>query len=396
VLSAIEDHAAGRFARPFLYWMIDLLKAVRVVGAGPAGLMAAEVLSSAGLQVTIVDHQAKPSRKFLLAGRGGLNLTHSEPIERLLARYGSARPMLEPAIRAFSPDDVRTWVAGLGVETFIGSSGRVFPVGMKASPLLRAWLRRLEGLGVVLKSREVWTDFDDVSTVLALGGASWPELGSDGGWVPIFEKAGVAVSPLQASNGRQRVAWRQGFADNFAGTPIKNVSVSTGGLSQRGEIMIARDGIEGGAVYAVASAGVRELVIDLKPDVSETEVAEKMAKRFRKDSRSNFLRKAFNLSPSAIGLMAEAKSDDPKHVVIPIVGAGDLRRAISTRGGVAFSEVDENFQLRKYPNTYVVGEMLDWDAPTGGYLLQACFSTARLAAMDLVKRLGATPLPPSA
>jgi uncharacterized flavoprotein (TIGR03862 family) len=289
--------------------------------------------------------------------------------------------------RAFSPDDVKTWVAGLGVETFVGSSGRVFPVGMKASPLLRAWLRRLEGLGVVLQSRTAWTGFDDVPTVLGLGGASWPELGSDGSWVSVFEKAGIIVAPLQASNGRQRVAWRAGFADKFAGTPIKNVAVSAGALTQRGEVMIARDGIEGGAVYAVAGVGVRELVIDLKPDISEAEVTEKTAKRFRKDSRSNFLRKAFNLSPAAIGLMSEVKSDDPKRVVVPIVGAGDLKRAISSRGGVAFSEVDENFRLLKFPNTYVVGEMLDWDAPTGGYLLQACFSTARWAAMDLLKRL---------
>jgi uncharacterized flavoprotein (TIGR03862 family) len=360
---------------------------VRVVGAGSAGLMAAEVLASAGMLVTIVDHQPKPSRKFLLAGRGGLNLTHSEPLDRLLARYGAARPMLEPAVRAFSPDDVRAWATGLGVETFIGSSGRVFPVGMKASPLLRAWLRRLDGLGVVLQSRAAWKGFDEVPTVLAVGGASWPELGSDGGWVSVFEKAGVAVSPLHASNGRQRVVWRVGFADKFAGTPIKNVSVSAGGLTQRGEVMIARDGIEGGAVYAVAGAGVRELVIDLKPDISDAEVAEKTAKRFRKDSRSNFLRKAFNLSPAAIGLMAEAKSDDPKRVVVPIVGAGDLRRAISSRGGVAFSEVDENFRLRKFPNIYVVGEMLDWDAPTGGYLLQACFATARWAATDIVNNM---------
>ena len=261
---------------------------MRVVGAGPAGLMAAEVLASAGLQVTIVDHQAKPSRKFLLAGRGGLNLTHSEPIDRLLARFGSARSMIEPAIRAFAPDDVRSWCLGLGVETFIGSSGRLFPVGMKASPLLRAWLRRLEGLGAVLQSRTGWTGFDDVPTILALGGASWPELGSDGSWVSIFEKAGVSVASLKASNGRQRVAWRPGFADKFAGTPIKNIAVAAGALTQRGEIMIARDGIEGGAVYAVAGADVRELVIDLKPDISEAEVAEKVAKRFRKDSRSNF------------------------------------------------------------------------------------------------------------
>ena len=386
---------AGLVARPFLYGMKNLSNAVRVVGAGPAGLMAAEVLASASLQVTIVDHQPKPSRKLLLAGRGGLNLTHSEPIERLLARYGAGRSKLEPAIRAFLPDDVRSWCAGLGVETFIGSSGRVFPVGMKASPLLRAWLRRLEALGVVLQSRQSWSGFDEMPTILAMGGASWPELGSDGSWVSVFEKAGISFAPLKASNGRQRVAWRPGFADKFAGTPIKNVSVSAGGLTQRGEIMIARDGVEGGAVYAVSGADVKALLIDLKPDLSEADVEARIAKRWKKDSRANFLRKAFNLAPAAIGLMAEVKAENPKHVVVPIVGAGDLRRAISTRGGVSFSEVNENFELLKFPHTYVVGEMLDWDAPTGGYLLQACFSTARWAAMDLLKQLGVTPPLPS-
>ncbi len=368
---------------------------VRVVGAGPAGLMAAEVLATAGLRVTIIDHQAKPSRKFLLAGRGGLNLTHSEPIERFLDRYGAARPQLEPAIRAFSPNDVRAWAKGLGVDTFVGSSGRVFPVGMKASPLLRAWLRRLDGLGVRLQSRMTWQGFDDVPTVLALGGASWPELGSDAAWGEIFKRSGIAVTPLQASNGRQKVTWSAPFVAKHAGAPIKNVAVSAGGRRQRGEIMIARDGIEGGAIYAVASSAHGALTIDLKPDLSHVQVQERLTRRRKKDSRSTFLRKVFGLTPAAIGLMAEAGADNPKEVTLQIAGPDDLRRAISTHGGVAFTEVDDHFRLHKFPNTYVVGEMLDWDAPTGGYLLQACFSTARWAACDMARRLGATPPLPS-
>ena len=354
--------------------------------------MAAEVLAVVGLQVTIVDHQVKPARKFLLAGRGGLNITHSEPLDLFLSRYGEARERLAPAISDFGPEALREWCNGLGIETFVGTSGRVFPVGMKASQLLRAWLRRLDGLGVKLESQTAWQGFDDVPTVLAMGGASWPELGSDGRWVREFEKAGVIVSPLWPSNGRLRVAWPHEFSAKHAGQPIKNVAVRFGEKSQRGEVMISSDGIEGGAIYAVGHGGSGELVIDLKPDLSPDHVAARVAKRRPKDSRSSFLRKAFNLSPAAIGLMRAMGSEDPKCVVVPIMGQGDLRRAISTRGGVAFSEVDAHFKLRKVRNTWVVGEMLDWDAPTGGYLLQACFSTARWAAQDVVREMRATRL----
>jgi uncharacterized flavoprotein (TIGR03862 family) len=370
-----------------------LKKRVRVVGSGPAGLHAAEVLASAGLAVEIVDHHKSPARKFLLAGRGGLNLTHSDTLDFFLNRYGADRALLEPAIRDFPPEAVRAWCQGLGVETFIGSSGRVFPKGLRASPLLRAWLRRLGELGVTLKSQTAWTGFDDVPTILALGGASWPELGSDAAWVKIFEAAGIRVNPLQPSNGRQLVKWSEHFATRFAGTPLKNVTVTVGAQTVRGEVMITRDGIEGGAIYAVSRA-LREtksetLTLDLKPDMTAAMVQERLAWPQGKESRSNFLRKALGLAPVGISLLREAKSDNPKSVVIALQGAAEIRRAISTAGGVAAEEVDGNFRLHKFPNTYVVGEMLDWDAPTGGYLLQACFSTARRAATALVSDLKA-------
>lgn len=366
-------------------------KRVRVVGSGPAGLCAAEVLASAGLAVEIIDHHKSPARKFLLAGRGGLNLTHSEPLDYFLNRYGSDRAFLEPAIRDFPPDAVREWAKGLGVETFIGSSGRVFPVGLRASPLLRAWMRRLDEQGVTLKSNTPWNGFDDVPTILALGGASWPELGSDGAWVKIFETAGIHVAPLKPSNGRQLVTWSEHFATRFAGTPLKNVAVTAAGRTVRGEIMITRDGIEGGAVYALSRAlresGAQSLSLDLKPDMTAEMVTQRLAWPRGKETRTNFLRKALGLAPVGISLLREAGHDNPKSIVIALKGSAEIRRAISTAGGVAKEEVDENFRLRKFPNTYVAGEMLDWDAPTGGYLLQAIFSTARRAALAMASDL---------
>jgi predicted Rossmann fold flavoprotein len=362
---------------------------VRVVGAGPAGLMAAEILASTGLSVTIVDHHKHPARKFLLAGRGGLNLTHSEPLAYFLKRYSSGREWLEPAIRVFPPDALRAWCHGLGIETFVGSSSRVFPKGMRASPLLRAWLRRLQSLGVTLQSQSPWTGFDDIPTILALGGASWPELGSDAAWVKIFESAGVGVNPLQPSNGRQLMTWSDHFSSRFAGTPLKNVDVTVAGRTVRGEVMITRDGIEGGAVYSLSPQFRTSsiMLIDLKPDMSAAVLSERMAFPQGKQSRSNYWRKVAGLSPIAISLMREASSENPKHVTITTKGPAAISRAISTAGGVAASEFDEHFRLRKFPNTFVVGEMLDWDAPTGGYLLQACFSTAYVAAKAMASAL---------
>lgn len=365
-------------------------KIARVVGAGPAGLMAAEVLAQAGVRVTIIDHHQSPGRKFLLAGRGGLNLTHAEPLDNFLKRYGGAQSQLEPAIRAFPPTAVRDWCAGLGIETFVGSSGRIFPSCLKASPVLRAWLRRLDGLGVTLQSGTAWTGFDGTPTILAMGGASWPELGSDAAWVPVFRQANIAVTSLLPANGRQRVAWSEHFSHRFAGEPVKNVALTIAGRTVRGEIMVTRDGLEGGAVYALSSAlrtTVGELLVDLKPDLSGSDVTKRLTRPRGKDSRANHLRKVFNLSPVAIGLMREAKAENPKQVRVTLQGAADIRRAISTAGGVAFSEVDGNLRLHRQPNNWVAGEMLDWEAPTGGYLLQACLSTARWAALDCLRRL---------
>jgi uncharacterized flavoprotein (TIGR03862 family) len=368
-------------------------KQVRVVGAGPAGLMAAEVLARAGTRVEIIDHHPHPARKFILAGRGGLNITHSERLDDLLERYGDGRPFLEHAIRAFPPEAVRSWCWGLGIETFIGTSGRVFPSDLKASPLLRAWLRRLEGLGVVRHASVPWQGFDDVPTILAMGGASWPELGSDAAWVSVFQRQGIDVTPLTPSNSRHLVPWSDYMAKHFAGTPVKNVALSAGGRTVRGEIMIMDDGIEGGAIYALSAqlrAPETELVIDLKPDLSDAQVAERLSRPRGKDSRSTFLRKTLNLPAVSIALMKECAAESPKRLHLKLQGPAGLRRAISTAGGVARSEVDENYRLRKVPNTWAVGEMLDWDAPTGGYLLQACFSTARWAAEDCLRHLNLT------
>ena len=368
---------------------------VKIIGAGPSGLMAAEVLASAGHRVTIHDAMASPARKFLLAGRGGLNLTHSEPLEHFLTRYGEAQAFLEPAIRAFPPASLIAWANGLGIETFTGSSGRVFPKQMKASPLLRAWLRRLDGMGVRLASRSRWQGFDGTPTILAMGGASWPHLGSDAAWVPVFAERGIAVHPFRPSNSRFRVAWSEHFATKFAGVPLKNLALTYAGQRVRGEAMISAEGIEGGAIYALSrhlrDAPGQPLLIDLRPDLSEEALAARLARPRGKESLSNWLRKAAGLTPAAISLLRETGTTPDargiKAVALNIGPPASLARAISSAGGVAREEVDAHFQLVKVPLTYCVGEMLDWEAPTGGYLLQACFSTAVMAAQHLAARL---------
>ena len=356
--------------------------------------MAAEVLATGGASVTIFDHMAAPARKFLLAGRGGLNLTHSEPLEQLLTRYGEFRPFLEPAIRAFPPSALIEWCHGLGIETFVGSSGRVFPKQMKASPLLRAWLKRLDGLGVKLKTRSRWQGFDGTPTILAMGGASWPHLGSDAQWVPVLQAAGITVNPFKPANSRFLVSWSKVFRERFAGTPVKNVALTYAGHRVKGEVMISAEGIEGGAIYAL-SKGMREkpghpLLIDLRPDLTAEALTARLARPRGKDSQSNFLRKVAGLTPVAISLLREtgiaADASGIKAVPVQILRPAGIARAISSAGGIAREEVDSNFQLRKMPGVYAVGEMLDWEAPTGGYLLQACFSTAVAAARDCLKQ----------
>ncbi|MCU1483759.1 MAG: NAD(FAD)-utilizing dehydrogenase [Actinomycetia bacterium] len=375
-----------------------------VVGGGPGGLMAAEVLATARVAVTVLERMPSVGRKLLLAGRGGLNLTHTEGLEAFLDRYGPARPRLEAAIRAFDPDDLRAWAAGLGQETFVGSSGRVFPEAFRATPLLRAWLGRLDHLGVEVRTRTAWTGWGDDAdvTVLALGGASWPRVGSDGAWVGLMGE--IEVAPLRPANCGFVVAWTGTFRDRFAGTPLKNVELSGGGGSARGDAVVTRGGIEGGAVYALA-AGLRDeiaaeghavLAVDLRPDATVDVLAARLEGR-PKESTANVLRRA-GIDAVGAGLAREATGnelpDDPaalaallKAVPVRLVRAYPLARAISTAGGIAFDEVDDDFMLRRRPGTFVAGEMLDWEAPTGGYLLQATFSTAVAAAHGALRWL---------
>ena len=393
---------------------------VAVIGAGPAGLMAAEVLAERGARVTIYDRMPSAGRKFLLAGRGGLNLTHSEDIGPFLSRYGAAMPHLRAAIEAFPPAAVRAWCEGLGQDTFVGSSGRVFPKAFKTSPLLRAWLRRLDGVGVAFKLRHHWTGWDEQgdtmfetpegnvgvhadATVLALGGASWPRLGSDGGWVDALANAGVAVAPLRPANCGFVVNWSDVFRERFEGQPLKRIGLSFGGQSVRGEALITRQGLEGGGIYAlaaplreaIAAAGEAVLHIALRPDLTAADLQRRLEAPRHKQSLSTFLRKTVNLSPPAIGLLHEAIVSTPGRfaemdaadlaalidaVPVRLVGTASLDRAISTAGGVSFDAIYDAFMLRRRPGVFVAGEMLDWEAPTGGYLLQASFATGVMAA----------------
>jgi uncharacterized flavoprotein (TIGR03862 family) len=366
---------------------------VTIVGAGPAGLMAAEVLATGGAKVTILDHMPNPARKFLLAGRGGLNLTHSEPMEALLERYGPAKEFLTPAIRAFPPSALVEWVNGLGIETFVGSSGRVFPKQMKASPLLRAWLKRLEALGVTLKSRTRWEGFDGNTTILAMGGASWPQLGSDAEWIPILRAENIRVNAFRPANSRFLVEWTPVFRNRFAGTPVKNVGLNYAGTKVRGELMISSEGIEGGAIYAISrhmrDAPGQILYVDLRPDLTAEVLNERLARPRGKDTQSNWLRKVAGLSPVGISLLRETGApitgEGIKAVAIKIMRPASLVKAISSAGGVALTELDEHFKIKSLGNAYAIGEMVDWEAPTGGYLLQACFSSAVAAARDILQ-----------
>lgn len=391
-----------------------------VVGGGPAGLIAAEVLARAGVAVTVYDRMPSPARKLLLAGHGGLNITHSEDRERMLARYGPSAGRLAPMLAAFSPAELREWCAGLGEETFVGSSGRVFPRSFRATPLVRAWLARLADLGVRIERRQRWTGWTDDGrghlfastdgevtevagdvTLFALGGASWPRLGSDGGWVSLFTERGVAVAPLRAANVGVRVGWSPTFAERFEGAPLKQVSLTVRGHGGpvRGDAMVTRTGLEGGPVYALG-APIRDaldadgrcaLDVDLRPDLTATQLAERLRRRRPKDSGSTWLRRAVGLDPVAIALVREAGAgtlpQDPgataellKAVPVTVTATMPIEKAISTAGGIAWSEVDEALMLHRMPGTFVAGEMLDWEAPTGGYLLQASFSTGVVAA----------------
>ena len=401
---------------------------VAIVGAGPAGLIAAETVAAAGASVIVHDRMPSVARKFLMAGRGGLNLTHSEPLDSFLARYGNASPLLRDAIEVFPPQALRDWAQGLGQETFIGSSGRVFPKAFKASPLLRAWLSRLDGLGVRFALRHRWLGWDEGgalrfetpqgphtikprATILALGGASWPRLGSDGGWRDILLSRGIAVSDLRPANCGFRVGWSDSFRERFEGQPLKNVALAFETHTSRGEIVITKDGIEGGGIYAlsavlregIATKGHATLTIDLRPDITSPDIVTRLSRPRGKQSIATFLRKALTLPPLAIGLLHEATfhrgtklSAMPPGALAGLIhalpvrveGTAPLARAISTAGGVAFSEIGPDFSLRRHPDVFIAGEMLDWEAPTGGYLLQASFATGVAAGRGALARLG--------
>jgi len=383
-----------------------MTKTAAVIGAGPAGLMAAEVLSAGGIAVTVYDRMPSVGRKFLMAGRGGLNLTHSESFEKFLSRYGAASVHLRPALEAFPPSALVDWANMLDAEAFIGSSGRIFPKAMKASPLLRAWLARLGRQNVQFRLRHDWRGWTDRAlrfrtadseitethdiTVLALGGASWPRLGADGGWTTLLQEKGVEIAPLRPANMGFDVNWSEVFRSRFGGQPLKNVTLQFDGHAARGDAMITSYGIEGGAIYTLSSALREALVgakpitleIDLRPDLSQQQILTRLARPQGKDSRANYLRKSLGLSALEINLLRDTVTPPErlKSIALAITGHQPIARAISTVGGISFDAVDDTLMLKAIPNTYAIGEMLDWEAPTGGYLLQACFSTAMFAA----------------
>ena len=406
-------------------------EAIAIVGGGPAGLMSAEVLSQAGQTVDVYDAMPSVGRKFLLAGIGGLNITHSEDYTRFCARFGSEQRFLRPALDQFTPDDLRQWVHGLGIETFVGTSGRVFPKEMKAAPLLRAWLHRLRSQGVRFHARHRWqgwhpdgalliTDATSQTlslrpnaTLLALGGASWPRLGSDGRWVPLLAEQGVGITPLQSANCGFEVAWSEHLKNKFAGEPLKSVRIClTDQLGQThertGECLISQDGIEGSLIYALSrplretlnAHGRATFYIDLLPDHDADRVLNTLCHRGRK-SLSSHLKSSLGLSGVKTALLYEVLDKEHladlttlvaaiKALPITVHATRPITEAISSGGGVCFDSIDDRLMLRKQPGVFVAGEMLDWEAPTGGYLLTACLATGRQAARGVLDWLRAT------
>jgi len=367
-----------------------------VVGAGPAGLLAAEAMARAGRTVLIAEARPSAARKFLMAGKSGLNLTMDEPLATFLPPYAEAAPALRPALTAFGPAEVQQWARDLGQPVFTGSSGRVFPKAMKASPLLRAWLARLRDLGVRLETRWRWTGWTDAfvfdtpggarriaprTAVLACGGASWARLGSDGAWAGLM--GDVPLAPFQPANMGFAVNWSAHMARHF-GTPVKNVGLRAGPTTLRGEFVISRDGVEGGGIYAL-SRPLREgaqLTLDLAPDLSLDTVRARLARPRGKTSLANHLRKTLRLDPVKQALLMEFARPLPddiaplvKALPAPLIGPRPMDQAISTAGGIRLDALDDHLMIRARPGIFAAGEMLDWEAPTGGYLLTACLAT---------------------
>jgi uncharacterized flavoprotein (TIGR03862 family) len=398
---------------------------IAIIGGGPAGLMAAEAANAAGAQVDLYDAMASVGRKFLLAGKGGLNLTHSEPSEKFLSRYGARRVQIAPQIASFGPDALRAWARGLGINTFVGSSGRVFPSDLKAAPLLRAWLRRLRQAGVRFHMRHRWSGWDERgalcfatavgalsvqadAVVLALGGGSWPKLGSDGRWVPLLAGRGLHIAPLQPTNCGFDVGWSEHFRTKFAGYPVKSVAVvmrnDAGAESWHpGEFVITETGVEGGVIYAVSASlrdeimakGVATLRLDLAPDRDVPRLTHDLSRPRGKRTMATHLQRQAHIEGVKAGLLRDVvtKEDfaDParlaaaiKALPLRLIAPRSLEEAISTAGGVPFEALDERLMIRALPGLFCAGEMVDWEAPTGGYLLTACFATGRAAGAGAV------------
>ncbi|MDG6095278.1 TIGR03862 family flavoprotein [Acetobacter sp. AN02] len=397
-----------------------------VVGSGPAGLAAAETLSAAGLPVTILERMPSPARKLLMAGRSGLNLTHSESLPLFLSRYGAAESWLAPALNGFSPNDTVSWAESLGQACFTGTSGRIFPRVKKASPLLRAWLARLQDQGVTLRTRTEWTGFtpdhhllvrtagkgiealSPAATILATGGASWSRLGSDGAWARILTEQNLPVAPFRPANCGFHFPWSEPFRNRFAGEPLKSALFSAGGEHIRGEAVITERGLEGGAIYSLSArlrdgidaTGSARLSINLRPDMTEAQIVTRLNAVRARESLSNRLRKALRLSPLAIALLREtgplpATAQELaaliRTVPLRLTATDDMDRAISVAGGLMADALDNHFMIRTMPGVFACGEMLDWEARTGGYLLQACLSTGRAAAQGAVAWLRSAP-----
>ncbi len=393
---------------------------VAIIGGGPAGLMAAEAARTAGAAVDVYDRMGSVGRKFLVAGKGGLNLTHSDPFDVFVARYGNRASEVGPWLRAFDADAMRAWARELGVETFVGSSGRVFPMDLKAAPLLRGWVRRLRANGVRFHMHQDWRGWDETgalrfvhegeqrrveadATVLALGGGSWPILGSDGSWTPLLDQRGVDIAPLQASNCGFDVDWSEHFATRHAGHPVKPVVVewadARGNMSRRqGEFVITANGVEGSLIYACSAAlrdaisahGSATIRLDLAPGRDLQRLVRDLAQPRGHRSLSEHLRRHAGIEGVKAGLLYEVMSktdlQDPvplaatiKSLPLKLLRPRPLAEAISTAGGVRFVAVDANLMLRALPGVFCAGEMIDWEAPTGGYLLSACFASGRIA-----------------
>ena len=393
---------------------------VAVIGGGPAGLMAAEVLIKGGARVDLYDGMPSVGRKFLVAGKGGLNLTHAESREQFLSHYGTRRKKLEPLLDEFGPDELRNWAHGLGIETFVGTSGRVFPIGMKSGPLLRAWLSRLRKSGVIFHMRHKWCGWNSdgsllfetpdtqlraqpEAVILALGGGSWVRLGSNGEWVRLLAETGVSVSPLKPSNCGFEVSWSEHFRTRFEGSPVKTVVVTfadSGGMIFRnqGEFIITKTGVEGSLIYAfsaqlrdeIETKGKAVIYLDLAPGWTVQRLKDRLSEPKGSRTMSSHLEKAVRIKGVKAGLLREFVSKqnftNPDHLSaaiknlpIPLVATRPLDEAISSAGGVKFEDLDKRLMIRSIPGVFCAGEMLDWEAPTGGYLLTACFATGRAA-----------------